>query len=239
MTAQIVIDDGTNPPAIGSTDNPSTFLATSHGLSNFDDTGILGWRWTLVDKPIGSAAARSATDTASVTLTPDVAGSYLVRLETYTDAARTIADDLDEQIIGVRFEGAQDWLVPAAGETVQQGTRGWAQSREEAIRGVLPNLWPEPVSSIVTAGPYTALKGQLVLYDPSGGSFTINAPASPVLGDRFAIKNTTTDATAVTVDGNGNSIENPSTETFVASYSLGDGLVSLDFIYDGTNWVLL
>ena len=136
MSAQIVIDDGTNPPAIGTAERDSTFIGTVFDLSNFDDTGILGWRWTLVDKPIGSSASLSAADTASVSLTPDVSGGYLIRLETFTDAARTVLDDADEQVIGIAFDGPFDWQVPAAGETSQRGARGWAQPRELAIRDV-------------------------------------------------------------------------------------------------------
>lgn len=136
MTAQIVIDDG-GGPAVGSTDNDNTFLSVVHTISNFSDTGVLSRRWTLVDKPIGSTAALSSTTTATVTMTPDVAGNYLIRLETFTDVGSTQLDDADEQVVGVRLPTPYDWAVPAAGETNQQNaTRGWAQSREEAIRDV-------------------------------------------------------------------------------------------------------
>lgn len=236
MTASIRIDDGTNPPQ-QSTDNPVTFLGTVHTLSNFDDTNILAWLWTLVDKPIGSAAALSATTTATTTLTPDVEGSYLVRLETFLDVGGTNADDVDEQVIGVRFEDPFNWLIPAAGETTQQGVRGWAQSREEAIRELRKNLLPQP-GTVVTAGPYTATVGELVFYDPSGGTFIINSPSSPVLGDRWAVKNVTTDTTSVTISST-EPIEDPNTSTFLGSFGLALALVSLDYVFDGTNWVIV
>lgn len=154
MTALIVIDDGTNPPAIGSTDNPFSFLGAVHDFSNFDNTGILGHTWTLVDRPIGSSAALSALDGPTTTLTPDVPGSYLVQLETFTDAGKLIADGADRQVIGVRFDEPYPWLVPAAGETNQQSTtRGWAGSREEAIRdlhGAMSAAVRLPVSGTTT-----------------------------------------------------------------------------------------
>lgn len=237
MTAAIVIDNGTDPPVTGSSDEVNARLSVVHTLSNFDDTGVLGWEWTLLDKPIGSSAVLSAQFTASTTITPDVAGSYFVRLRTFTDAGRTTLDAVDEQVIGIRFPTPFDWLVPAAGETDQQGTRGWAQSREEAIRSVIGNLWPLPTATKV--GAYTAQRGDLVLYDPSGGTFQIDAPASPVKGDRFAVKNVTTDVTGVTISGNGNNIENPLASTLVASYSLGVALGAIDYLFDGTNWVAL
>lgn len=170
MTAQIVIDDGSNPPVTGSTDEPNSFLETSHTLSNFDDTGVLGHRWTLVDKPIGSGASLSSTSDPSITITPDIAGSYLIRLETFTDAARTVLDDADEQVIGIRLPTPFDWLIPAAGETRQQSSsRGWATTREEAIRDVhtfmnsgLPQLIGAVNSEIVPADGEVVLGGFLL-----------------------------------------------------------------------------
>lgn len=170
MTAQIVIDDGTNPPAAGSSDEDNSFLGAVHTLSNFDNTGVLGHRWTLVDKPIGSAASLSSTSDPSVTITPDIAGSYLIRLETYTDAARTILDDADEQVIGIRLPTPFDWLVPAAGETTQQSSsRGWATTREEAIRDVhafmnsgLPQLTGAVNSELTFADGLVVLGGFLL-----------------------------------------------------------------------------
>jgi len=56
-------------------------------------------------------------------------------------------------------------------------------------------------TSLVTSGPTTAAVNDLVKYDPSGGPFTINAPASPSKDDRFAIKNATADLTNITLSG--------------------------------------
>jgi hypothetical protein len=166
MTASIRINDGTNP-LVASTDNPNSFLATVHTLSNFDNTGVLGHLWTLVDKPRGSSAALSATTTPTTTLTPDVAGDYLVRLETYLDAARTVLDDVDEQVAGVRLPLPFDWRVPAAGETTQlNASRGWADPREEAIRDVhtfmnsgMPHLMGALNESLDGADPETVFGG--------------------------------------------------------------------------------
>jgi len=137
MSAAIVVDDGTNPLVTGSVDLGSGFLTTLFTLSNFNDSAVLGWRWTLVDKPIGSAASLATPTAATTTFTPDVSGGYLVRLETFLDVPATVADDADEQVIRIRFAAPFDWGVPAAGETTQLDTnRGWATPREEAIRDV-------------------------------------------------------------------------------------------------------
>lgn len=185
MTAQIVIDDSVNPAAAGSTDNPNSFLGNTHTLSNFNNSGVLGWRWTLVSKPQGSSATLSSTTAATTTLVPDIAGSYLIRLETFADVARTVADDLDEQVVGVRFLPPFDWLVPAPGETAQQGAYGWAEAREEAIRDVhafmnsgAPSIQGAVNEEITTLGSEVVLGG--FVFD--GGRVGVLAPSLEALG---------------------------------------------------------
>ena len=50
-------------------------------LSNANDNGVTSWRWTLLSRPKGSAATLSNVVAAQPTFTPDVEGTYLVRLE--------------------------------------------------------------------------------------------------------------------------------------------------------------
>jgi hypothetical protein len=52
-----------------------------NGIGSTDPNGdALSFAWTLVSKPNGSAAVASATGTATASFTPDVIGSYTVRL---------------------------------------------------------------------------------------------------------------------------------------------------------------
>ena len=92
-------------------------------------------------------------------------------------------------------------------------------------------------SSAITSTD-TSQTGERVLYDPSGGTFTINAPAAPSLGARFGVKNRTADTTVVTISGNGNNIENPTASfALAASFTLtGDG-ISAEWEFDGTQWL--
>jgi hypothetical protein len=186
MSAQIVIDDGTNPPVIGSVDLDNSFLATAFTLSNFDNTNILAHRWTLKDKPIGSSAVLTSGTTPTTQFTPDIAGGYLVELTTYLDAGATDIDDTDVQEVGVRFGGGFPWLVPAAGETIQQdASRGWATSREEAIRDVhsfmnggIPVLTGAVNEILDGADPETVLGGFVL----DGSNFPNNALKLRLLG---------------------------------------------------------
>ena len=47
-----------------------------------------------------------------------------------------------------------------------------------------------------------------------------------------------TDATSVTVDGNGNNIEDPATGTFGASVSLAQAKVGVEWEFDGSQWII-
>lgn len=87
---------------------------------------------------------------------------------------------------------------------------------------------------------FTAIVFQRVPYDPSGGTFTINAPAAPVQGDRWGVKNETANLTIVTINGNGNNIEDPTASfALAANFTLsGDGIAA-EWEFDGTNWVVV
>jgi hypothetical protein len=132
------MDDGTGP-VVGSLVLPATKVNTPITLSNLDNTGIEGWRWEIKDAPAPSptliplpAPTYGNTDV----ITPDVKGhSILVQLITYQDAARTIIDATDQKVIGIRFDPPYDWLIPAAGETLEvDEIRGWAANVNEFMR---------------------------------------------------------------------------------------------------------
>jgi len=132
MAALIVFNDGT--PHTGTVDGGSLTEIT---LSNFDNTGVLGWAWTIIYRPIGSGAVLSSATSPTPTFTPDVRGTYLVRLFTYTDVGRTILDNADEQCYAIRLSGVFDWRIPAAQEKAQfDADAGWALAVEDLIRDV-------------------------------------------------------------------------------------------------------
>jgi hypothetical protein len=86
----------------------------------------------------------------------------------------------------------------------------------------------------------TADAGERMVFDPTGGTFTLNAPASPSIGDRWGVKNRSANTTAVTIAGNGSNIEDPTSSYAVAaSFSLsGDG-IAVEWEYDGTQWLVI
>jgi len=92
----------------------------------------------------------------------------------------------------------------------------------------------QPSAVRTTTG--TAKIGYREAYDPSGGTFTINAPATPSSGDHFSVKNVTTNTTVITISGNGNNIEDPVAGALVASFTIGIGLVAVDFQFINGAW---
>jgi hypothetical protein len=140
VTAKIVMDDGTGP-VVGTLVLPATKVNTPVTLSNLDNTGVEGWRWEVRDAPIISPTLHplpAPTFANTAVITPDVKGhSILIRLITYKDAARTIIDATDQKVLGVRFDPPFDWLIPAAGETLEVDViRGWATNVNEFMREV-------------------------------------------------------------------------------------------------------
>lgn len=140
MTAKIVTDSG-GGPVVGSAILLGSQVGTPVLLTNLDNTGVSGWRWEIIDAPPESPTLYplpAPVFTASHSIANDVKGQcVLVRLTTYLDVARTQLDDVDQVIIGVRFDPPFDWLIPAAGQTLESNQiRGWAQDVNEVLREV-------------------------------------------------------------------------------------------------------
>lgn len=68
----------------------------------------------------------------------------------------------------------------------------------------------QTTTSTVAAGPYAAVAEERILADVSGGAFTINLPASPLVGDTIQIIDVTGSAGTnnITVGRNGQEIQN-------------------------------
>lgn len=83
-----------------------------------------------------------------------------------------------------------------------------------------------------------AVPGQNVRYDASTFTGTLFAPANPTVGQRFAYKEMGGSETAVSVNGNGNNIEEPISGGFQASYTVGQAYIGVEFEFDGTQWII-
>lgn len=133
MTASIRFN-GTPTPLQVTTGTPVT-------LTNADDTGVAGWDWVIVYKPPTSTATISDALTSSATITPDVPGSYLIRLRTWADASRTILDGVALGITFIRFVSAPTWRIPAVQETTEvDATEGWGNELNDILEYIQANI---------------------------------------------------------------------------------------------------
>ncbi len=80
-------------------------------------------------------------------------------------------------------------------------------------------------------GAVTVSPGTRVPVNPSGGGFTVKAPANPVAGMRWASYNEGTSTNTMTYDGNGSDIEDPGGTTFGSTFTAGIALFSFDAEY--------
>jgi hypothetical protein len=87
-----------------------------------DSGGGAVWLWELLDIPLGSTAALSNPALQNPTFTPDVEGTYLIKL---TEDATTT----DQKIAAVRQLKTRE-RIPAAGETTENNAAdGWSKTQ--------------------------------------------------------------------------------------------------------------
>ena len=81
-SAQIIIlQDGQGTAPGVSTDTLDLALPVTLRNSSAGDLGVSVWQWTLVGVPLGSTATLSGSQSAVAGFTPDLAGTYMVKLE--------------------------------------------------------------------------------------------------------------------------------------------------------------
>jgi hypothetical protein len=146
--------------------------------------------WSLVDKPTGSTATLNDADQVTCYFTPDLPGSYRLRLVTNTGGAgneQILICACTFDVTGVLINSG--WRIPAFGEKASEdnfgGTnaRGWATDIEKLLKDIfeivkLVNQHP-PVSA--AANTNQALTGL-----PTIDGYTL------IAGDRVLLTNQTT-----------------------------------------------
>ena len=122
VTASIKIN-GTQ----GSNDGLSVGVVAN--LSNSNNTDVLTWFWEFVSVPPGSSATMLTPTSSTASFTPDIVGSYLIKL-TVTGASDS---DIDEAI-GAVLTPNLSIRIPAAGEETEfDSIQGWAEAIHTAM----------------------------------------------------------------------------------------------------------
>lgn len=97
-------------------------------MLNQDNTGVTTWLWTMLDRPVGSSAAIVTPTASTTTFTPDVIGTYLIKLivnggEAFQKKGAAV------KTINLLYR------IPAATETTEfDGYRGWARDVNFALQ---------------------------------------------------------------------------------------------------------
>jgi hypothetical protein len=109
-----------------------------------------------------------------------------------------------------------------------QGTQGLSIQGVQGVSGAAggSSSWSRKTSN------YTAVSGDRIIADTSGGAFTVTLPAAPTTGDFVSITDGANfENNNLTVARNSSTIEGVSDDVF-----LDIAGTTFDFIYDGTTW---
>jgi len=123
-------------------------------LSNFDNTGVVSWAWTLLSKPAGSTATLATPTAATSSFTADKEGSYRIRLVTNDGTSLAVA----------RVKTTHVSLIPFAKDETSEGdaTEGWAKAWRESYQ-LLDQRIGIPANRRTVRYVGTAASGPLVL----------------------------------------------------------------------------
>lgn len=143
-----------------------------------------------------------------------------------------------------------DQTISLTGDCTAPGSTGALTTTVAKVAGVTPGATglvllatatPAAATSAVVltptatkTGTYTAVSGDMVCYDATGGTFSIKAPTPGVDRAVFAIKETGGSATAITVDGNGANVDRAAT----LSLGLADAYLVLQYSSVQTRWIV-
>jgi hypothetical protein len=156
LAIQFKLGDTVHTP--GNVEVANELLGQQVRLSTFSVGTITTYEWMLLDIPEGSQAVLDSPTAPTPHFTPDLDGTYLVRLIVNKGAAgerRAMA------YIGF-YTYFLETRIPAAGETMEEGARGWAAEVGAGLRKVVNvsgrgGVWLCANASGATLDPGTAV----------------------------------------------------------------------------------
>lgn len=107
-------------------------------------SGNSKYSWELLDRPAGSATVLSSEITSTTSFTPDIRGSYRVRLITNNGGPGNI-QTLVYRVRRDNTGAITGWALPAVGERREEANyggndRGWAEVMEEVFAEIAQDL---------------------------------------------------------------------------------------------------
>lgn len=128
LTIRFKIGDTTHDP--GNVELPNERLGETVEATAFAPVAPSTYDWTLLDKPEGSETVLSNPLAAKPTFTPDLDGTYLLRLI----ANKGMVGERRAMAYVGFYTYYLETRVPAAGETTEEGARGWAAEVGAGLR---------------------------------------------------------------------------------------------------------
>ncbi len=150
--------------------------------------------------------------------------------------------DVSLCVDGIRLDAAADLTLLSdnqfGGNTLDIDDTNGATNTQRVVAAVISDTILTAVSSPTLR---TALLGELLRYDATAGTFSLFARISTAVarGDAFGIKEMGGSATAITVDGNGNSIQNPVTGALAATTPVAATFAATRWVFDGSDWLVV
>lgn len=152
---------GSNPP-----NGVPLIINSVVQLDNINNGGEISWLYEFLDRPEGSLASFSNPAIQNPTFTPDVEGTYLIRLKVN---ATLVSEQIDTVIAAVLHQKT-NLRIPAALETTESSAlRGWAQDVNRQLR-LLTNFKGDP-GTFVCISTSGNVRGNVVTFDSAS---TIN-----------------------------------------------------------------
>jgi hypothetical protein len=214
MPASIIFNQPGTPAGVAGKARSDFIISPPTLVTCTNSTVETSYAWELVDVPIRSALVRgSAGVGASFTFTPDVKGTYLVKL---TVNGSPFSTDTARSFCAVLSTGA-GWRYKAAGETEEDNqtytglgfpsninTRGWATDEDLTYEEIEVAVTAVQNAVVTSPGPGTAplaklntatgkfdttvipLTSGIVFTGDSGAGGTAGAVPAPAAGD-FAL----------------------------------------------------
>jgi hypothetical protein len=239
-TALIVFDQG-GPGTAGQAFSGSAGSLVT--ISNDNNTDVTEWEITLLDVPPNSALvpgvlASAVSGTPSATFTPDVPGSYRIKMDLNSE------EDIDIRNFGV--PNARGIITPPfqelpeplpilgsgkVGEKPDEQNyggqaRGWTGDRSSGQMEQFFQTYDDLLFTLVTTTPYNAPADNhkplyVVDLDTIGGPATFNLPSGARTGQRFKVLSSGSGTDILTV-------------ALPGSHSFQEGSTSVDILTGGT-----
>lgn len=126
--SQVVLRQGDANTTPGSRDD--LVVGTPVTVLNSNNTGVTSWLWSLTEVPLGSTATIASPTSSITTFTPDVLGTYLVKL--------IINGGIAQNQVGAAIKTTKlHFRLPAATETKEfNSTYGWALAINSALKTI-------------------------------------------------------------------------------------------------------